>query len=154
MNNIFCNHIRRCCLCSKDHCDRCGRFVARFDVQIFVDCIKCIHLLTFILMKTFYLYINDGMFINSQSLGFFHVFFEFQFLFHLDFFQLVQHCFIIFKSQQFFQFCGIFLESVSDQRFNISGQYRITMHQPATERDSVCFVVKTFRIEVIEIFQF
>ena len=114
MNNIFCNHIRRCCLCSKDHCDRCGRLVARFDVQIFVDCIKCIHLLTFILMKTFYLYINDGMFINSQSLGFFHVFFEFQFLFHLDFFQFFQHFFIIFENQQFFQFCGIFLEAVSD----------------------------------------
>ena len=154
MNNIFCNHICRRCLGSKDHRNRCGRFVARLDVQIFVDCIECIHLLTFILMQTFYLYINNGMFVDGQSLGLFHVFFEFQFLFHLDFFQLVQHCFIVFKSQQFFQFCGIFLESVSDQRLNVSGQSRIAVHQPAAEGNSVRLVIKAFRIQIIEVFQF
>ena len=70
MDNVLGNDIGRSCLCSKDHGDRCLRFVSGLDVEIFVDHIECIHLLTLVLMQSLYLHIKDGIGIDGNTLFF------------------------------------------------------------------------------------
>ena len=68
MNDIFCDHISRSCFRTEDHCDRSCRFLAFFDLEIFIDHIECIHLLTFVLMQSLDLNIENRIFIDIDVL--------------------------------------------------------------------------------------
>lgn len=50
----------------QNNCHRCFRLVAGLDIQVFVDHIQCVHLLTLVLMETFYLYIKNRIFIHCD----------------------------------------------------------------------------------------
>ena len=53
MDNVLCNDVCRSCFCTEDKGYRTLRLLAGFDLQVAVDDIKCIQLLTFVLMETF-----------------------------------------------------------------------------------------------------
>lgn len=67
MNDILSDHIRRCSLCTKNEGQRCRRLLATLNLQIFVNDIQCVHLLTLILMQTLYLNIEDGIGIQLHA---------------------------------------------------------------------------------------
>ena len=74
MDDILGDGVSRSGLGAKDYGNWCFRQVSFFDLQIFIDHIQGIHLLTFVLMQTFYLNIEDRVFIKSKSLGLFQIF--------------------------------------------------------------------------------
>ena len=59
MNDVFCDNVCRRCLGTEDHCDRSLWFISGFNIQIFVNNIQDVHLLSLVLMKTFDLDIKD-----------------------------------------------------------------------------------------------
>ena len=73
MDNILGNDIGRCSLCPEDGSDRCSWFFTLFDLQVFMDEIKGIHLLSLVLMKTFDLDIENGVRVNGDALGLFQI---------------------------------------------------------------------------------
>ena len=101
MNDILCNVISRSCLCTEDESDRSFRFLSVFDFQIFIDNIKSIQLLTFILMKSLDLDIKNGLF-SSISIPVFsrtkslQIFFAFVLISS----SLIQNLLIILVSQE------------------------------------------------------
>ena len=52
MDDIFCDDISRCSLCTEYHGDRGFRLVAALDIHVFVNSVQGVHLLAFVLMKT------------------------------------------------------------------------------------------------------
>ncbi len=74
MDNVLGNDVGRCCLCAEDGSDRCSWLFAFFDLQIFVDEIQGVHLLSLVLMKTFDLDIENGVRVDSNALGLFQIF--------------------------------------------------------------------------------
>ena len=50
--------------------------VSCLDVHVFVDRIQGIHLLAFVLVKTFYLYVEDCVLIYRQILGLIEIFLQ------------------------------------------------------------------------------
>ena len=75
MNDVLCNNVSRCCLGTEDHCNRSLWFISGFDVQIFVNDIQDIHLMSLILMETFDLNIEDCVVVQYNSGFFFQIFF-------------------------------------------------------------------------------
>ena len=61
MDDIPCNNISRSCLRAKNKGQRTGRLFTAFDLQLFVDDIQCVHLLSLVLMQTFDLNIENGI---------------------------------------------------------------------------------------------
>ena len=53
MDNILCDNVCRSCLCTEDKGYRALRLLACLDLQVTVNDVKCVQLLTFVLMKTF-----------------------------------------------------------------------------------------------------
>jgi len=153
MDDIFCDDISRCSLCTKHHGDRGFRLVAALDIHVFVNSVQGVHLLAFVLMKTFYLYIDDGIFIQRDILCLIQELFEIQFAVVFDLLKFCKNLLVVFVFKQFFQLVGIFFESRSDQALNILCQFTVAVQQPAAESDSVCLVVEFLRINIIERFQ-
>ena len=61
--------------------------VTSFDVKVFVDYVQSIHLLAFVLVKTFDLDVKDRVWIDFHTLVFFQVTSQFTFVVSLDAFQ-------------------------------------------------------------------
>ena len=125
MDDILCDHIRRSRLCTEDKADRPSRFLSFLNLQVFMDNVKRIHLLTLILMHTFDLDIKDALRIQFHTFRFFDICTEFQFLLLLDRFDALQDFCIVFVRKQFLQFIGILFETVTDQRSDAVGQIMI-----------------------------
>jgi len=84
MDDILCNHIRRRCLCTKNNSNRCLWNRAPFNLQIFVNDIQRIHLLTFVLMKTFDLNVKYRILVQNDALCLFQIFRQKMFVFFFD----------------------------------------------------------------------
>ena len=153
MDDILCDHIGRCSFSTENHSDRRFRFISCLDIQVFINCIQSVHLLAFVLMETFYLNIEDRIFIQIHVLGLFHKLLKLQFFLHFDLGQLLQHLFIIFISQEFLQLICILLKSRSDKGLYISSQFPVAVQEPAAESNTVCLVVELLRIDLIEVVQ-
>ena len=150
MNNILCKNISRCCLCSKDHGNRCLRLLACLDFLIFMNNIKRIHLLSLVLMQSLDLDVKYRICCNINILCFFQIFFQICLLSVLDLNKTGEHLLIIPEFQQLFKLCSILLPSVSDQFRNICCKFRITVQQPAAECNTICLIIEFFRVNVIK----
>ena len=153
VDDILGDRICRSCLCAEDHGNRSFRLVSCLDVHVFVDRIQGIHLLAFVLVKTFYLYVEDRILIHCQVLGLVEILLQCLFIVFLDLFQLFQHFRVIFVFQKLFQFHRVLLISASDQALNVIRQLVIAVDQPAAERNTVGLIVELLRIDIIERFQ-
>ena len=80
---------------------------------------QCVHLLAFVLMKTFNLNIENRMLIQFHALLFFQVCHKIFLVFLFDFQQSVQDFFIIGKGKKFLQFVCIFVPACSDNFIQI-----------------------------------
>ena len=125
MDDIFCDDISRCSLCTEYHGDRGFRLVAALDIHVFVNSVQGVHLLAFVLMKTFYLYVDDGIFIQRDILCLIQELFEIQFAVVFDLLKFCKNLLVVFVFKQFFQLVGIFFESRSDQALNILCQFTV-----------------------------
>ena len=68
--------------------------------------------------------------------------------------QLLQHSFVVSKSQQLFQLGGILTEAGADVLFQRGGQGRgVAFQQPAAEGDAVGLIVELFRIQLVKAVQ-
>ena len=76
MNDILCNHVSRGCLGAENHGDRTGRLLSCLDLEIFVDDIQRIHLLSLVLVQTLDLDIVNGIVIQHDSLCFCKIIFQ------------------------------------------------------------------------------
>ena len=153
VDNIFRDHVSRSCFRTEDCCHRSCRDLSCFDLQIFIDDIQCVQLLTFVLVETFYLNIKDRIRAHFQSLSLAQVSAEVFFVLVLDLKQLVKNFVIIFVRQKFLKLCGIFLIPFSDCLVQQGSQTRIAVDEPAAECDSVCLVVELLRINLVEVVQ-
>ena len=95
MNDILSDHIRRCSLCTEDEGQRCRRLPAALDLQIFVNDIQCIHLLTLILMQTLYLNIEDGIGIQLHAFLLLDIGYQLSLLGLLDIIDSIQYSLIV-----------------------------------------------------------
>ena len=153
MNDILGNGIRRSCLCPEDHCQRTFRKISFFDLLIFINCIKCVHLLSLILMETLDLDIKNRVWVDLHILSHFQIISQLFLGMHFDLTEFFQYSLIIFIVQKLFKLCGILKIFLADQLFQISRQIMIAVLQPSAEGDSVCFIVEFFRINIVEWFQ-
>ena len=153
MNDIFRDHVSRSCLCAEDCCHRSCRDLSGFDLQIFIDDIQCVELLTFVLVETFYLDIEDRIRAHFQPLSLAQVSAEIFFILMFDLKQLLKNFIVIFVCKKFLKLCGIFLIALSDRLVQQSGQTRIAVDEPAAECDTVCLVVELLRINLVEVVQ-
>ena len=101
-NGKFCIFITGCCLCTKNECSW-NKFHIRmlFDLIIEIHNMKDIQQLTFVLMKTFYLYIKDGIRININSIVLFDIFCKTYFILVFDLKKLLLYFFIICIRRKF-----------------------------------------------------
>ena len=95
MDDILSNHIRRRSLCTEDKGQWSRRLPAALDLQIFVNDIQCIHLLTLILMQTLYLNIEDGIGIQLHALLLLDIGYQFCLLGLLDVVDGIQYSLIV-----------------------------------------------------------
>ena len=151
MNDILCDNICRCCLCSEEYRDRSCRLLSFLDLEIFMDDIECIHLLSLVLMQSLYLNIIDGIFINIKSLFHLQVILQICLLSGLYCKETVENGIIVYEIAKFLQLIGILLPAIADQVSNHCGKFRVAGHEPAAECDSVCLIVKLLRIELVEV---
>ena len=114
MDNILGNHISGRCLGAKDKGHGPCRLLAGFDLQIFMNDIKGIHLLALILMQPLTLDIKDGIRIQGDTFHLFHVSRQIPLPVHLDLGDTVKHFIVIHIGKQFFQLIGVFLITVPD----------------------------------------
>ena len=153
VNNIFRDHVSRSCFRTEDRCHRSCRNLSCLNLQIFINDIQCVQLLTFVLVETFYLNIKDRIRAHFQSLSLAQVSAEVFFVLVFDLKQLIKNFVIIFVRQKFLKLCGVFLVSLSDRLVQQGGQTRIAVDEPAAECDSVCLVVELLRINLVEVVQ-
>ena len=101
MNDILCNNVSRCCLCSEEYGDRSCRLLAFLDLEILVDDIEGIHLLSLVLMQSLYLNIIDGILINLKSLFHLQIILQICFLASLYCKETIQYRIIIDEIAKF-----------------------------------------------------
>ena len=153
MNNIFRDHVSRSCFRTEDRCHRSCRNLSCLNLQIFINDIQCVQLLTFVLVETFYLNVKDRIRAYFQSLSLAQVSAQIFFVFVFDLKQLIKNFVIIFVRQKFLKLCGVFLVSLSDRLVQQGGQTRIAVDKPASECNSVCLIVELLRINLVEVVQ-
>ena len=95
MDDVLCDHICRSCLCTKDEGQRCRRLLTALNLQIFVNDIQCVHLLTLILMQTLYLNIEDGIGIQLHAFLLLDIGYQFCLLGLLDVVDGIQYGLIV-----------------------------------------------------------
>ena len=86
VDNILGNGVGWCCFSTKENSQWAGRNVTSLDVQILVDDIEDIHLLTLVLMQTLDLYIKNRIWIDLHTLVFQDMSLQFSFVVLFDFF--------------------------------------------------------------------
>ena len=69
MNDILCDDVSGSGLCTENSGDGAFRKLAGFDLQIFVDQVEHVQLLTFVLVQTFNLDIVDGVVVDLDALS-------------------------------------------------------------------------------------
>ena len=87
MDDVLSDSVGRNCFTTKEDCDWTSRDVTSLDIKVFVDDIQSVHLLAFVLVKTFDLDIKDRVCIDFHTLVFFQVTSQFTFVVSLDAFQ-------------------------------------------------------------------
>ena len=150
MDNILGNGVGRGCLTTKEDSQRTGRNVASLDVQILVDDIKNIHLLTFVLMHTLDLNIKDRLRVHFNTLILSNVTLQLPLVVLLDFFQTVLEFLAVLEVQELLQLRSIVVIAMTNQLIQIVGQARVGVHEPATEGNTVGLVIEFFWVKVIE----
>ena len=85
VNNILSDSVGRSCFTTEDNRYFAFWQVTTFDFKVFMNHIKSVHLLTFVLVETFDLSIDDWVFIQLDTFVFFEVTFQGQFIVVLDF---------------------------------------------------------------------
>ena len=153
MDDILGDGVSRSRLCAKDHGNRGFRLVSRLDVHVLVNRIQSVHLLTLVLMKTFYLNVKDGILIHMKILCLIEITFQRSLVVLFDLFQPLQHLCVILILQKLLKLHRIFLISTSDQALDVVCQLMIAVDQPAAESNSVGLVVELLRIDIIKRFQ-
>ena len=68
MDDVLSDGVGRSCFTTKEDCDWTSRDITSLDVQVFVDDIQSVHLLTFVLVKTFDLDIKTRVWIDFHTL--------------------------------------------------------------------------------------
>ncbi|CFP92439.1 Uncharacterised protein [Streptococcus pneumoniae] len=153
MNDILSDCVGWSCFTTKEDCDWTSRDVTSFDVKVFVDHVQSVHLLAFVLVKTFDLDIKDRIWIDFHTLVFFQVTSQFTFVVSLDAFQFFFDSCFVFIRQQFFKLICFMVPTISKNLIQVVRQSWVSMHKPTTESDTVCFVVELFWVKVVEGFQ-
>ena len=152
VDDVLCNGVCRRCLRSKDDGNRSLGQPPVQNLKIFPDGVQCVHLLAFILVQAFDLDVVDGVFIHQNPLCS-KLLCQTVLVVLLDLQQLLQHLFLCIF-QQFLQLLGILLPPFPNQRADGVAQFPVAEHQPAPRRNSVGFIVKMLRVELVEGFQF
>ena len=101
-------------------------------------------------METLDLDVKDGMGIHRQVLGLVEIPAQPFFIVVFDLLQAVQNLFVLPVCQQLLQTGGVLPDFFPRQAFHQLRQFRIAVLQPAAEGDAVGFIVKLFRINIIE----
>ena len=153
MNDVLGDCVGRSCFTTKEDCDWTSRDVTSLDIKVFVDDIQSVHLLAFVLVKTFDLDIKDRVCIDFHTLVIFQVTSQFTFVVSLDAFQFFFDSCFVFVRQEFFKLICFMVPSLSNNLIQVVRQSWVGMHEPTTECDTVCFVVEFFWVDVVESFQ-
>ena len=113
MNDILGNDICGSGFCSEHECHRTNRLLTGLDLQVLVNDIERIHLLTLIFMHPLGLQVKYGFGIQFHALMLFDIFDEFLLFGLLDLQKSCHELFIIGKLKKFLKLCGVPLISVS-----------------------------------------
>ena len=154
VDDVLCNHISRRRFGSKDKCNRSCRLPAALNLQIFVDNIQRIHLLTLILMHSLDLDIKNSVGIQFYPFMLCDISHQLLLLFPLNGGNCIQNSLIITISKQFLQFTGILLKSIPNGVGQKLCQFPVTGKQPSAESDAICLVIKFVRINLIKMMKF
>ena len=96
MNDVLSDCVGRSSFTTEEYCDRTSRDVTSLDIKVFVDHIQSVHLLAFVLVKTFDLDVKDRVCIDFHTLVFFQVTSQFTFVVSFDAFQFFFDSSIVF----------------------------------------------------------
>ncbi len=151
MDNVLCNDVCRSCFCTEDKGYRTLRLLAGFDLQVAVDDIKCIQLLTFVLMETFDLDIINTVCVDLLACIGLDKFCTSLLCVLFDLQDICKNVLISLKFKHFIKLKGIFAEAVADHGCDVLGQRMVTVKEPSAEGDSICLIIKFLRINLIEL---
>ena len=158
VDNILCNDICWCCLCSKQ--DRHLRIIQRLagldlasEVQIVVDAPQKVHLLPLVLVQTLCLDIEYGVRIDLDIPGVLQILRKTRLVAALDGHQIAENLLVIRILPEFLQLLRMADEVIPDLSGNVASKLRIAGEQPSAEGNPVRLVVELLRIDVVEISQ-
>ena len=154
MDDILGYHIGRCRFCTKDHSD--GRLwqLSSLDLQILVNDIQGVQLLTFVFVKTLALNIKNRIYINFYSLGGEKISGKLPLILLFNRKKRFQRLFILCIAKKPGKLCRILMPSGTDPAVQVFTETMVAVHEPAAEGDTVGLVVEFLRIDLIELVQF
>ena len=117
MDNILSYDISRCRFCTENAGNRMRRLLARLYFQIFMDNIKSVHLLAFVLMKPFYLHIKNRVRIKVNSLMLLNITRKLYLISLFNLIKLIKKYFIILMKKKLFKLGRVFSVSGTDGFF-------------------------------------
>ena len=123
------------------------------DLVVQIHNVQNIHQLTFVLMQSLNLNIEDGVRIDFNSVMLLDVFCQTYFVLIFDIHELLQSFLVIRVNFQFCQFRQIGDPAVTDMIGDPVSQQRVRMHQETSLCNTVCLVIEFLRIHLVEIFQ-
>ena len=156
MDNILGNGVGRRGLGPENGRNTGGGTVSRLDLLVFADQVQGVKLLALVFVEPLDLDVENGVGVDFNPLGFLQVNGQVLLAGILDGQKTVKDLDVFQKPAvvQRFQAVRIFLETVSDQIFNVSGQAGIAVEQPAAEGNSVGLIIKFLRVQLVKMAQF
>ena len=123
------------------------------DLVVLMDKVQQVQLLALVLVQALGLDIKHSIGVHAHLLGAQQPVCQCFLvgLFHSG--QLLQHSFVVSKSQQLFQLGGILTEAGADVLFQRGGQAGVAFQQPAAEGDAVGLIVELFRVQLVKAVQ-
>ena len=151
MDNILCDNVCRSCFCTEDKGYRTLRLLACLDLQVTVDDIKCVQLLTFVLMKTFDLDIINTVCVDLLTCIGFDKLRTSLLCILLDLKDIGKNVLISLKSKHLVKLKGILAEAVTDHGCDVLSQRMVAVKEPSAEGNPICLVIEFLRIDLIEL---
>ena len=123
------------------------------DLMILVDQVEQVQLLALVLMQTLGLDVEHCIRVNGDALRAVQPVGQCALVLRLDGGELLQNIDIFRVGQQFFELGGVLAEAGTDELFDLGGQCRVALQQPAAEGDAVGLIVEFFGVELVKAVQ-
>ena len=121
--------------------------------MILVDQVEQVQLLALVLMQALGLDVEHCIRVNGDTLRAVQPVGQCALVLRLDGGELLQNIDIFRVGQQFFKLGGVLAETGTDELFDLGGQCRVALQQPAAEGDAVGLIVEFFGVELVKAVQ-